>query len=348
MGISFKLKYAVPDRHYGDLGEELKQHLEKHRYDGYVLLHNKLKPTPGVMDAVVNHLNKGGDPENDKDFLDLHKEHLTDEHISSMLDMGSTRAAQRYGATNAKTSHHVEKVLAYGSYDILRNVIKSPGIEWHHLSRIIRNPDIDSSVKHAALRSLKTSKSDIEWAADKKNHDDALLAKTAKDSLTFLNEFNSLFQPKKINESLDSTISKTEVPDDSMLHQMGAMSASMIGGSNFKMHKLGAGYGYLLQFDKDGATEVHHVDENLQGGYVKNNGTLPYKFVSTAKKHIQSILDTGKPVRLAVHGSLSDQFKSLSGRILARSEGYSMTDPVKSEHELTGDPIVSWVFHKNG
>jgi len=148
----------------------------------------------------------------------------------------------------------------------------------------------------------------------------------------------------KIHESLDSTLKTTKVPEDSMLHQMGAFSASMIDGTNFGMHKLD-GAGYMIQFDKDGATELHHVDDDLKGGYLKNNQPS-IKMISTYRKHIKSLVDSGKQVRIVAHQHLADQFARLSKRIIDKNPEYKMSDPIDANHELTGDKLKSWIISK--
>lgn len=148
-------------------------------------------------------------------------------------------------------------------------------------------------------------------------------------------------------ESFNAPLPTQVIPDDSMLHQMGSFSASMIGGDNFKMHKIPE-TGYIIQFDKDGATEVHHVDENLQGGYKQN---VPEKsairFASTMANHVKSLLDENKTVRITAHKNLSGNFKRITDRLIARHPEYSVSSAVSSTHEITGDPVVSWEIKKS-
>lgn len=147
-----------------------------------------------------------------------------------------------------------------------------------------------------------------------------------------------------MNESLNSELDKTKIPEDSMLHVMGAMSAAMVGGENFGMHKL-HGAGYMIQFDKEDATELHHVDDDLKGGYVKNNQPS-MKMISTYRKHIKGLVDSGKKVRIVAHDHLADSFKSITDRVIAKNPGYKTTEPESGEHEITGDKTKSWVIHK--
>lgn len=148
-------------------------------------------------------------------------------------------------------------------------------------------------------------------------------------------------------ESFNAPLPTQVIPDDSILHQMGSFSASMIGGDNFKMHKIPE-TGYIIQFDKDGATEVHHVDENLQGGYKQN---VPEKsairFASTMANHVKSLLDENKTVRITAHKNLSGNFKRITDRLIARHPEYSVSSAVSSTHEITGDPVVSWEIKKS-
>ena len=147
-------------------------------------------------------------------------------------------------------------------------------------------------------------------------------------------------------ETFNSPLPTTELPEDSMLHQMGAFSAAMLGGENFKMHKI-PDTGYIIQFDKDGATEVHHVDESLQGGYKKEVPTgNAIRFASTMANHVKGLLDQGKNVRISAHKNLADNFKSITNKLIARHPEYTTTAPVESTHEITGDPVVSWEIKK--
>lgn len=148
-----------------------------------------------------------------------------------------------------------------------------------------------------------------------------------------------------IQETLDSTLPTKQIPTDSMLHQMGEFSASMIGGSNFSMHKLD-GAGYMIQFDKDGQTELHHVDDDLKGGYIKNNQPS-LKLVSTYRKHIKGLLDSGKQVRISAHEKLGDSFYRLTKNIIKRTPEYGVSPSQDTTHELTGDKLKTWTIHKN-
>lgn len=148
-----------------------------------------------------------------------------------------------------------------------------------------------------------------------------------------------------LKESMNSDLEKTQVPEDSMLHVMGAMSAAMIGGDNFKMHKL-HGAGYMIQYDKDGATELHHVDDDLKGGYLKKSDSPSMKMISTYRKHIKGIVDSGKKVRIVAHDHLADQFRRLTDRIVSKNPGYNISPTTEGEHEITGDKTKSWEISK--
>lgn len=147
-----------------------------------------------------------------------------------------------------------------------------------------------------------------------------------------------------IKESFDSPAETKQVPEDSMLHVMGAMSAAMVGGHNFKMHKLDKS-GYMIQFDKDGATELHHVDDDLKGGYIKNNQPS-LKMVGAYRKHIKGIVDSGKKVRIVAHNKLADSFKRITDRIIDKNPGYKTSSVTSGEHEITGEPMKSWEISK--
>lgn len=148
----------------------------------------------------------------------------------------------------------------------------------------------------------------------------------------------------KLNESLNSKLSSQEIPQDSMLHQMGSMSAAMVGGENFQMKKLDNA-GYMIQFDKEGATELHHVDDNLQGGYLK--GDQPsLKMISTYKDHIQNLLDQGRRVRIVAHDKLAIPFHKIASRLVSKNPEYKISEPTDTVHEITGDKLKSWELSK--
>jgi hypothetical protein len=147
-----------------------------------------------------------------------------------------------------------------------------------------------------------------------------------------------------LSETFNRPLDTTELPSDSMLHQMGEFSASMIGGQNFKMHKIN-GAGYLIQFDKDGAREFHHLDDDLQGGYAKNN-KASFGFVTTLRKHIKDSLDNGHDVRVVAHQKLAGPLERITRMAVDRTPGYAMSPSIPGNHELTGDPTVSWTLTK--
>lgn len=149
---------------------------------------------------------------------------------------------------------------------------------------------------------------------------------------------------QSISESFDSPSKTTEIPEDSMLHQMGSMSASMIGGTNFKMHKLD-GNGYIIQFDKDGATELHHVDDNLSGGY-STNTSVPVRMIGAFRDRAKALIDSGRRVRIVAHSTLATPFKNITKRLVSRNPEYKVSDPIYGEHEMTGDKTVSWEISK--
>jgi hypothetical protein len=147
-----------------------------------------------------------------------------------------------------------------------------------------------------------------------------------------------------MNESLNSELSHEDIPHDSMLHQMGSMSAAMIGGSNFHMKKL-QNAGYMIQFEKDGATELHHVDDNLQGGYLKGNQPS-LRMVGTYRNHIKNLLDQGHRVRIVAHHKLADSFHKIASRLVSKQPDYKISEPTDTEHEITGDKLKSWELSK--
>lgn len=148
-----------------------------------------------------------------------------------------------------------------------------------------------------------------------------------------------------ITEAFDKPLDKTEVPQDSMLHAMGSMSAAMVGGDNFSMHKL-KGSGYMVQFDKNGATELHHVDDDLQGGYLKTNQPS-MRLIGTYRSHIKDLLDSGRRVRIVAHDKLADSFHRISSRLVSMHPEYSISAPKEETHDITGDKLKSWELNKS-
>jgi hypothetical protein len=144
-----------------------------------------------------------------------------------------------------------------------------------------------------------------------------------------------------VTESFDSPLPTTKIPEDSMIHVMGAMSAAMVGGENFSMHKI-PNQGFIVQFDKDGATEVHHIDENMQSGYKANNKKSAISFASTMANHIKNIIDTGKAVRISAHHSNVDGFRGISDRLIKLHPEYQSSDVQVKEHPFTGEEVHEW------
>lgn len=149
-----------------------------------------------------------------------------------------------------------------------------------------------------------------------------------------------------LTESFDSPLPTTKISEDSMIHVMGAMSAAMVGGENFSMHKIPS-QGFIVQFDKDGATEVHHIDDNMQSGYKANTKKSAISFASTMAHHIKGILDSGRTVRISAHHSNVDGFRGISNRLIKLHPEYS-SGPVKvQEHPFTGEEVHEWEIKKN-
>ena len=146
-------------------------------------------------------------------------------------------------------------------------------------------------------------------------------------------------------ESFDSKVEIAKVPEDSMLHVMGAMSAGMVGGTNFSMYETPE-HGFLVQFDKDGATEVHHIDSNLQGGYKAKSGKSAIKFASIFAHHIKGLLDTGKAVRISAHHSNFDHFRKISDNLIKRNPDYSSSGVEESNHPITNERVHEWTIEK--
>lgn len=150
----------------------------------------------------------------------------------------------------------------------------------------------------------------------------------------------------KLEEAFNKPLPTEEISDDTALHQMGEKSAAKIGGSNYKMFKI-PNAGYIVQFDKDNATEVHHIDDSLGGGYKQSSSKSAMGFASTMAHHVKSLLDDGKTVRIAAHKDLAPNFRSMTDHLIKRNPEYVASEPTETKHELTGKPLVSWEIKKS-
>lgn len=265
----------------------------------------------------------------------------------------------RYGSPE-----DLEKLLNSKSAALRYNAITSnPYVNENHLNQALN--DSNSMVRWAAIQNKKANEDHLLKALDEKNGDillsainhpnvtTAVIRKASECGNPYIQRearAHPLYRKAilELNESIDQPLSMTDLPHDSMLHQMGEFSAGLVGGKNFNMKKIANNLGYLIQYDKDGMTEVHHVDDNLQGGFKndipKHSGL---KFVSTISHHIKNLLDDGRKVKIVAHHNLANNFRRLTDRLVAKNPGYSVSDSSHETHEITGDPMISWKLSKN-
>ena len=193
--LNFLLNYAEPDRHYSQ-ADEVSKTLSV-RGNAHYLYNKKLKPTPDVVDAIVDHISK---PYENAHHIAQSRmfvvDHLQPHHIDKLLDSENV-VANRFGAEHAISPENVDKALAKGGNDIMSYITNSPGITSEHLGRIIRSDKYDSRTKANVLNNPKISDADLEWASDVKNHGKEPLALSAKGAFNFRKEFNHTFKEQK-------------------------------------------------------------------------------------------------------------------------------------------------------
>jgi hypothetical protein len=338
--LSFLKKFAVEGQHYN---QEHIDSLYHQVINSDEMTYNLITPYDiyskdnNLSDRVINSLLYHTHSSDDHASILKHQKNLSSDNITNILSKykngnhDSDEIAKAALTHKNSTPEHVDYVLKnFADGDDAKYAAaymsKTPENVWNALRTK------DSHVIQSAMNSKPMNREHWNWIADEKNHGDAYLAEYAKGMV------------KKLSESFDSPSKTTEIPEDSMLHQMGSMSAAMIGGSNFKIDKLD-GNGYIIQFDKGGATELHHVDDNLSGGY-STNKSVPIRMVGTFKDRAKALIDAGRRVRIVAHSTLADPFRNITKRIIARNPEYNVSDPVYGRHEITGDKTVSWEISK--
>jgi hypothetical protein len=260
----------------------------------------------------------------------LKSEYATSENIDRALSSRYS-IVRGWAAENEKASiQAISNALDDNDLHIRISAANNPNATKEHLDKALNDPD--TWVRNSAVRHKNITKEQALKALDD------IHPRVVESARNSLKKFDSL------KESLDSHHELSRVPEDSMLHVMGAMSAAMIGGDNFSMHKIDSN-GYLIQFDKDGATEFHHVDDELKGGYLKNSKPS-FSFIGTYKKKIKDVVDSGKKVRIVAHASLGDKFKRITDKLIKTHPEYKTTDAIDKTHEMTGDALKSWEIYR--
>ena len=273
---------------------------------------------PSLLDAIVEHPNTNSDVLHQIAHIAIKKS--ADDIVDKVAHHDNVKPETlRHISDNALTDHNISYVAS------------NPKTPKDVLSKLIRHND--DSVRYEAMMNPNTHIDDINhYVTDDRNPIDNIWL--AQDKIK-----------KHLSESLDSKPPMDQVPEDSMLHQMGAMSAALVGGSDFKMHSLGEN-GYLIDFKRDGYREVHHVDKNLSGGHLSASMGHSMKLISTFKNHIQNILDSGDKVRILAHHNVASPFMRITKKVIDKHSGYTMSNPYEREHELTGDKMVGWDLEK--
>lgn len=338
--IRFLEKYAIAGRHY-DLPKEIDRDIEE--TGGFNVAH-RVDLTPDQITKVIDHSHKADGWKEDHILQGVaFNPNTTQEHIRHVVDKKSADLLGRFmDKADDKTIEHIIKSLKRRTSELGARHINN--IEHANAALASEHP----YTKAMGLRSKHTPDSVLEkHAAGSDGH-----AKTiAIDELKSRRKMDDMLREldlDNLKESLDSNLKGDPLPPEHMLHQMGEFSASMVGGSNFKMHPLGDDYGFLIQFDKGGNTEVHHIDKDLSGGSLNGKKGTSVKMVSTFKHHIKDLLDSGKTVKISAHHNLANKFLRLTDKTVSKYPGYEMSEPSDEAHELTGDKLTTWTIRKNG
>ena len=228
------------------------------------------------------------------------------------------------------TEDHITKALEDEDFFVRKSAIKHPKANSDHITKALDDEDV--SVRYAAIQHPNSTKEHITKAMADDNANVRVKAIEKRNH-------------QKITESLDSPATIEKIPETSMLHMMGSMSAQMVGGNNFSMHKIGDDLGYLIRYEKEGHTEFHHVDENLGGGYKRSIPTKGgLKFVSTMVDSIKKSLDSGESVKISAHHNLSNNFGRIIDRVSKRYPEYVVSNGAEETHPITQDKLKSWTI----
>lgn len=150
------------------------------------------------------------------------------------------------------------------------------------------------------------------------------------------------YQQVRLQESLDKPHHLTDVTEENPL--LSAM-VEFSGGKNVKLyqpddyptHK-------FIEFDKDGAKEIHHAIIDGFNQVIGKNitpGVVPSRFVSTMFHLIKKHVDNGYRVRVLATDDHIKQFKKI-GSLLANRYGYTISEPQYHSHHPVGGKLTEF------
>ena len=113
--------------------------------------------------------------------------------------------------------------------------------------------------------------------------------------------------------------------------------------SRIKSYKAEGDNGYVVEFAKDKAMEIHHLDGNFSGGYMNPSASRPNpRYISTMMHRVKIHLDSGFPVRVTGTDAMFPHYHRI-GKILARKHGYELSEPKSDVHQ--GHSVKSYMIH---
>lgn len=130
-------------------------------------------------------------------------------------------------------------------------------------------------------------------------------------------------------ESLDTKWPMTEVePDhiqtDSHIIKFSKEDDDVMGISNRKNYSAGE-YGHIITFERDGATEIHHVDHELLSDGIPKPKPANMGFVSTMFHLGREVIDSGKQLRIVGMNDGGIKHYQKLARLLGAKHGYHLS-----------------------
>ena len=150
------------------------------------------------------------------------------------------------------------------------------------------------------------------------------------------------YQQVRLQESLDKPYHLNDVTADNpmmvtMVERSGGNNVKLYQPDDHPTHK-------FIEFDKDGAKEIHHaiIDGYRQiTGKNITAGVVPTKFVSTMFHLIKQHVDAGHRVRVLATDDHVNQFKRI-GSLLANRYGYTISEPNYHSHHPIGGKLTEF------
>ncbi len=158
-----------------------------------------------------------------------------------------------------------------------------------------------------------------------------------------MRELYEAYQQVRLTESMmDSPYHLKDVTKENpMMTKMVEFS----GGKNVKLYQPDDNPTHkFIEFDKDGAKEIHHaiVDGFRQiTGKNITTGVVPIRFVSTMFHLIKKHVDDGHRVRVLATDDHINQFKRI-GSLLANRYGYTISEPEFHSHHPIGGKLTEF------